>query len=291
MVVESGSDRVARYYDRNTLRFLFVGRAGKSYGIHRQLWGPGVLTPSDASGYVNVLLEREIRALEPELHTGPTSLTILDLGCGVGGTLFHLARAFPASRLLGVTLSARQREIAHRLCARLGLEGRCTFELADFQTMRLGIRADVALAIESFVHSATPAAFFESVAGHVREGGHLFVVDDFLAEEESMLGEAERRRVRSFRAGWRATSLCTVEACLQAAARVGLTLARSGDLTGLIRLGRPRDRVIARLTPIFSRLRLGGIPFFDNMMGGDALQTGLREGFLTYRLLHFRKSH
>jgi hypothetical protein len=140
------------------------------------------------------------------------------------------------------------------------------------------------------VHSDTPEAFFESVAAHVREGGHLLVVDDFLAEEESMLGEAERRHVRSFCAGWRATSLCTVATCVRSAGRFGLVPQGSTDLTGLIRLGRPRDRVISRLTPLFARLRLGGIPFFDNMIGGNALQTGLREGFLTYRLLRFERS-
>jgi SAM-dependent methyltransferase len=229
-----------------------------------------------------VLLEEEIRALRRE------PISVLDFGCGVGGTLFHLARAFPNSRLLGVTISRRQWQIAHRLRARQRLEARCTFELTDFQTMRLGTRADVALAVEAFVHSDAPERFFESAAAHLRPGGRLFLVDDFLTREASALGSSEQRHVERFRSGWRATSLCTVESCVRAAGRFGLELEKSTDLSGLIRPGRLRDRVIARLSPLFARLRLHGIPFFGNMIGGDALQSGLRQGFLEYRLLGFR---
>jgi SAM-dependent methyltransferase len=294
-----------------------VGRAGQSYGIHRQLWGPGVTTPRDASNYVNVLLEDEIRALAeggsssrggatPRAaahaagraagsHTpassppGPPGPTILDLGCGVGGTLFHLAKSFPRGRLVGVTISERQVDLAHRLRARLGLDPRCDFQRADFQTMRLGIQADVAIAIESFVHSERPEAFFATAAAHLRPGGRLFLVDDFQASEESTLGPKERRGLESFRAGWRAVSLCTAETCARMARASGLELLGDRDLSPLIRLGRPRDHVISWLTPLFSGLGLVGIPFFANMIGGDALQTGLRQGFLEYRMLSFAK--
>ena len=33
----------------------------------------------------------------------------------------------------------------------------------------------------------------------------------------------------------------------------------------------------------------GDVPVFGNMIGGNALQNGIREGVLTYRLLRFRR--
>jgi hypothetical protein len=47
--------------------------------------------------------------------------------------------------------------------------------------------------------------------------------------------------------------------------------------------------LIAVVAPLFERLGLAGVPFFGNMIGGNALQIGLREGLLRYRMLSFRR--
>jgi len=279
---------VAHYYDRNTRRFLRFGRARDSYAIHRALWGPGVTTHQEAGDFINRWLADAIRELGiPE----PGSL--VDLGCGVGGTLFHLAESFPESRLHGVTISRRQVELADRLRgSRKGGE-RCRFLHGDFHSLALDLEADVVVAVESFVHSTSPEAFLHSAEAHLRPGGLLFVVDDFLAHPRDELGEAARRRIREFEAGWRLGSLCTVEE-LQAAGKAagkgrGLEAVRCSDLTHLIRPGRPRDRLIALLNPLFRRGGLVRIPFFANMIGGHALQVGLVEGFLRYCAVVLRK--
>ena len=80
-----------------------------------------------------------------------------------------------------------------------------------------------------------------------------------------------------------------MDECVRTASELGLEPVSDADLTPLIRLGRPRDRAIALLAPLFRRLGLTPIPFFGNMIGGSALQAGLREGLFTYRLLEFRK--
>ena len=115
------------------------------------------------------------------------------------------------------------------------------------------------------------------------------VVDDFLTGSGSRLTDAARRHIEDFKTGWRLPSLCTVEECVCAAEGCDLELAKDAELSKLIRLGRPRDRVIERLSPWFRRLKLIGIPLFGNMIGGNALQVGLREGFLQYHLLVMKK--
>ena len=47
--------------------------------------------------------------------------------------------------------------------------------------------------------------------------------------------------------------------------------------------------LIAGLAPLFRGLRLVGVPFFGNMIGGDALQRGLRRGDFSYRMLVWRR--
>ena len=66
------------------------------------------------------------------------------------------------------------------------------------------------------------------------------------------------------------------------------------DLTPLTRQGtRLRDRLVALANPALARLdgdgALSSMPFFGNLIGGHALQVGLGEGLLEYRLLVFRK--
>ena len=214
---------------------------------------------------------------------------MLDLGCGVGGTVLRIAETLPSASVTGVTISRRQVEIARRLARRRGLADRCRFLLADFEEGDLGCGHDVAVAVEAAVHAVHPERFYRAAARALRPGGTLVVVDDYLARPQDELDDAGRRRVRDFTAGWRLSSLRTPDAAAAAATRVGFARERDEDLSGFVRTGRPRDRLIARLVPAFRTLRLEDVPFFGNMIGGDALQRGLRAGDLTYRLQVFRR--
>jgi hypothetical protein len=95
--------------------------------------------------------------------------------------------------------------------------------------------------------------------------------------------------VVDFRVGWRVPGVSTVDACVRAAGTAGLELASADDLTHLTRQGRPRDRAIALIRPWLRGSRFSSSPFFGNMIGGNALQIGLREGFLKYRFVVFRR--
>jgi len=232
---------------------------------------------------VNRRIAEEIRDLFPR---GPGD--VIDMGCGVGGTVFYLADAFSHARFLGVTISPRQRDIAARLANERDLEERCRFVEDDFQSADLGGVADLVIAIEAFGHSDSPQRFFAAAAAHLKEGGFAILVDDFLADY-SDLGKAAHGHIARLRKGWRLPTLCTGGECMRSAERCGLRLIKEVDLTDLIRLGRWRDRLIASVSPLFEKLGLTGLPFFGNMVGGNALQIGLRDGFLRYRLVLLRR--
>jgi SAM-dependent methyltransferase len=162
--------------------------------------------------------------------------------------------------------------------------------LGDFHTADLGMRADAVLAIESFAHSDDADAFLANAARHLRPGGRLIVADDFLASEPEALSGRQRLRVEQLRAGWRVPAVCTSARLAELAAAHGLATEKVVDLTPLTRPGsRVRDRLIAAVSPLLARLALAHIPFWGNIIGGNALQVGLREGFLRYQLLVLRR--
>lgn len=281
------SDRheIEHYYDRNTRRFLRFGGGHAGHAIHRQLWGAGVENRKAAAGYINHLLEA---ALE---NVGTADAPVLiDLGCGVGGTLLHLARAFPLACLHGVTISRRQIEIGERALNRARVGKQVQLHCADFESLDLGIEADAIVAVESFTHSRSADDFFRTASQHLKPGGTLIIVDDLIRSVDGELNASERRLVRDFRVGWRVPSLCKMNDCVDCAARRGFELVEQRDLTTLIRLRRPRDKLIALLAPIAAGLSLERVPFFSNLIGGDALHSGLGQGLFEYRWLSFRHS-
>jgi tocopherol O-methyltransferase len=276
---------VTRYYDRNTRRFLLMGSGRQVRSIHRELWGPGVESSREAAGHIDRVVADEITRL---VSSGRP--VVLDFGCGVGGTLFHLAERIPEARLTGITMSPRQVELAERFAKESGVEDRCSFALGDFQSADLGVRADTIVAVEAFSHSDSAEAFLANAAKHLLPGGWLIIADDFLASAMDSLDAGQRRLVEQFQAGWRVPAVCTVEGLVDDAAAHHLVTEKMVDLTSLTRPGsRIRDHLTAAFSPLLARLGLGRIPFYGNLIGGNALQIGLRDGFLRYQLLVLRK--
>jgi hypothetical protein len=149
------------------------------------------------------------------------------------------------------------------------------------------LRASTVVAVESFAHATDPAAFFRTAARHLSADGRLIVVDDFLALHRTELTAADAALVGRFEDGWRLGTLLTADEARKAARAAGLISIGEVDLTPLIRLGRPRDRVIAAVAPVLDLFGLVRVPFCGNMIGGNALQQGLARGVLAYRMLTF----
>ena len=262
--------RVREFYDANTWKFLLTGT---HKAIHRELWGPGVRDRRQALQHVHELVLGEL-----DQNDG----RVLDLGCGVGATAFHLAEQRPIE-IVGVSISPKQIRLARRFARRDGaaLKGTARFEVGDFTALPPDLTGfDLAFAIEAFVHADPATAYFREVARALRPGGALVVVDDFLS------GDGDNGLLRDVRAGWHAPSLMTVPDAAALAAEAGLTLVESRDLSSLQRLGRPRDRIVHTAQPLLRRMR-GRSLWAQAMVGGDALQACHRAGLLEYRLVRF----
>lgn len=271
---------VRRYYDRHTAGFVAYGQGGGAGAIHRAVWGPGVETRDQAFRYVEERIADQLRTLSPD----GAGLRVVDLGCGVGGSLCHLAGRL-AIRAVGVTLSPVQAGLARDRIRRAGLEDRVRCIEGDYADPSLALPpADLVYAIESFVHGPDPAAFFAQCVRLVRPGGLLAICDDV---RRPRTGRAARRMIERFRRGWRINTLVDREGLRALAAAAGFDHDSTLDLTPHLELGRPRDRAIAVLAAVAARLPLDAP--LGHLVGGSALQTCLRRGWIGYDFALFRR--
>ncbi|GAB3978667.1 class I SAM-dependent methyltransferase [Plantactinospora veratri] len=275
--------RVANYYDANTRRFLRFGENSSSDAIHRCVWTPDATTTADAADMVNRMVLDRLRGHLPEGEG-----RILDVGCGVGATMARLATAMDAT-VTGVTISPVQAEIAAKRFVAEELTERCHVLCADFADLPAEPRYHAMVGIESLVHSPSLGELITSLATRLHPGGRIVVCDDWMTDKDQGL-PARERCLEQFRAGWRIGSLHTVAEFSAMSEIAGLRLLEDLDLTPYLRLGRPRDRVIDLVVGATGVLpgvhdRLVEKPFWANMIGGSALQAGLSQRWIEYRLL------
>ena len=239
------TEQVRRYYDRNTSSFVALGQGGGVGAIHRAVWGPGTATREQAFHFVEDRIADVVRRVAVRSTASPAGTVaapphVVDLGCGVGASLCYLAGLLPITGT-GVTLSPIQVGAARERIESEGLSGRVTCIEGDYADLPEGMRAaDVAFAIESFVHGPDPARFFAEAARLVRPGGALVICDDVRRRTNSRQAE---RAIRRFQHGWHVNSLLEAGELQSLAGEAGFEHEATEDLSSYLELRRaPRPR-------------------------------------------------
>lgn len=271
---------VQRYYERNTRLFRALGLGNGVHAVHRAIWDETATTFDAALQQVNALALAEIRSFLAEQRVAP--LYLLDLGCGLGGTLAYCARALPEARLAGVTLSATQARSARRILSR----ARAVVVEGDFHTLPFAAHFHVALAIEAFAHSHDLQRAFEQASAALQHGGRLIICDDMVVRVPS--NAAEERWLAAFREGWCVPGAQLLNDVVAAARRAGLVLRATHDLTGALRLHR-LPPFLAGAARDLARLAGRVHPFIQSVSGSLALQECLARGVVAYHLMVFEK--
>jgi len=290
------ADDIRAYYDRHTARFLTHGQGSEVGAIHRAVWGPGTTTRATAFHYVENLIAALVNALPDQ----PFPRHVVDLGCGVGASLCYLAERLPI-RGTGVTLSPVQCRIARTRIADAGLSDRVRCIEADYTTLPASVdTADLAYAIESFVHGSSPERFFARCQRLVRPGGLLVICDDV---RRPAVGDAASRAIDRFKRGWHINTLLGLEELIALAGSAGFQKESNIDLSPWLELHRLRDRMIALPAALIEGLRQGLRSIlrsdptilrhvdrrYGHLLGGSALQACLAHGWLGYEFIVFRR--
>lgn len=271
--------RVRDYYDRHTRAFVSIGQGGGA--IHRAVWGPGV---GDRTAAFHHVEDRIAELIQPTLAEHERQLHIVDLGCGVAASACYLAERLPV-RVTGITLSPVQARLAQTRIRMAGVSDRVVCIQGDYNHLPPGVgTADLAYAIESFVHGPDPDLFFAECRRLLRPGGVLIICDDFRRPTVDPRAESAIER---FCRGWHVNALLDAAALQALAATHGFAHETTVDLSAYLELGRIRDRVMNVLLPFLNLLpRIAGR--FDYVSGGSALQECLRQGWVGYEMAMFR---
>ncbi|MFK8104601.1 MAG: cyclopropane-fatty-acyl-phospholipid synthase family protein [Saprospiraceae bacterium] len=285
------SQSVKNYYDHNTRLFLKLGQNANSQNIHSALWAEGVEDLSVAINYANELVFKELVQLQAKKQDQP--LSVLDLGCGVGSSLFYLAhKAAPTTQFHGITISAKQAVIAQQHLQQMQ-SSNCTIVEGDFQQLGDHIPSlDLAFAIEAFIHAPDAQVFFQQISQKLKPGGLLIIIDDVLEELLTTANTRTQKKIKTvlsnFKDNWMAGSLLTIKQLEKHASQHQMRLSKNKNLTPYLPLNRPRDifiRTLLKFTKPFFRNN----PYHRSLIGGDARQIALLNHYICYRCLVFEK--
>lgn len=278
---------IRAYYERNTALFLTLGAGRTTRTIHRALWGPGVVNHYQALAYSATLISEQFAHITPPLHR---PWHVVDLGCGVGGTLFQVIRHRADPPLaLGLTLSGYQARAARRWALDHGMQAFGGFAEADFHHTPVAPTIDLAWAIEAFCHALDPQQVYQQVATMLRPGGRLVVIDDMLTDQGAHPTDPRLLAlVDAFRVGWHVPGLRTQRSVVAAAAQAGLRLVEARPLTPYLQLV-TLPTFLTQLIVRWARRVPLDWRFTQSNVGSLALQHCLDAGLVEYQMLVFER--
>eukprot|EP00887_Chlorella_sp_A99_P003319 scaffold26.g3319.t1 len=130
--------------------------------------------------------------------------TVLDVGCGIGGTSRHLAATFPEASVTGISLSSNQVQRATQLAADRGLAN-VQFQVMDALAMDLPDNSfDLVWACESGEHMPDKKAYVREMVRVLKPGGTLVIATWCQREEtpDKPFSDQDRARLQFLYDEW-----------------------------------------------------------------------------------------
>ena len=173
---ERHNENIALHFERSWKIFEKWCYSGETLGIHYGYYTDTTRNFKDAvysmNDFIGELLDLEHKK----------SASILDAGCGVGGTSVYLGKKFPHVQFIGVTLSEGQVEMGQKFIREKDVTN-CKILKGDFNKTEFPSNSfDGVFAIESVGYSENIADFVQEMKRVLKPGGILVVLDGFRTE-------------------------------------------------------------------------------------------------------------
>jgi len=175
MTTASHGQQVGQYFNDQTEPFYL--EYWDSEDIHFGLFEPG-----EDENQLKQTLKRMTHAVISPTNIQPDSL-VVDAGCGVGGPALDLARIY-GCKVVGLTISQHQIELAQAKTATAELQTQVQFEYADC-SIHLPFpdnSVDVVFSMEAACHFSDRAQFIRETYRILKPGGY-FAFNDWLAQD------------------------------------------------------------------------------------------------------------
>ena len=137
------------------------------------IWGEGYMAPGGPGNVAKLL-----GALEP------AGRRVLDVGCGIGGPAFEIARSYDAS-VVGIDLEAPLIERANAAAEKHGLRKQCRFETVAVGPLPFADRSfDIVLTSGAITQTGDKEGLIDECYRVLVPGGHLTCYEWMRSERE-----------------------------------------------------------------------------------------------------------
>jgi cyclopropane fatty-acyl-phospholipid synthase-like methyltransferase len=194
------NDDISRYYDLSEVHYRRIWGLDKYRSLHYGYWDSSVKNFQEALLNINRVL-----ADRAEINGGET---VLDAGCGVGGSSLWLAKERNC-QVVGISLNQRQVTKANRFALDAGLSDKLRFERKDYMNTGYPQNSfDVVWGIESLCYADDKGLFLKEAHRILRPGGRLIIADFFKVDR---LDAKDAARVKEWANGWAVNDFSTAE--------------------------------------------------------------------------------
>jgi tocopherol O-methyltransferase len=193
-------EQIIQYYDTCEIDYRLLWDLEHSLAMHAGFWDSRVKTLREA-----LQRENEVLAEMANIQKGET---VLDAGCGVGGSSIFLAQRY-GCRVTGITLSAKQVQKASEYARKLAVEPLPSFQVMDYtQTHFEDSSFDVVWGVESVCHAQDKSLFIKEAFRVLKQGGRLIIADGFAIKDS--YDPEDRILMERWLKGWGVQSLETI---------------------------------------------------------------------------------
>jgi tocopherol O-methyltransferase len=218
-----------------------------------------------------------------ELANIQTGCTVLDIGCGFGGSSIYLAQKYKA-RATGITISPVQVEMARKAAAAEHLDAR--FLLMDAEALDFPQPFDLLWSVESISHYHDHRGFFANAAWFLKPGG-IFALTDWF-KKGGLSPAQERKFIEPIERGM-FIELETMDDYESHLVASGLEIVHRQDLTRQCAKSWDLGLDMIRDKSLWALAAKMGMDFVANLRSFRAMRAGYSSGNFVYGLFTARK--